>query len=144
MKLRMNKESFKKRMQIIADKVGGQAELARLTGITTVTINSYVLGKSDPSRERLILLAKAAGESVGWLAAGEEKIVQGSDARSCEVCNIEDNIISEIRLWLRDLVSEDPDYMPWFRMEFVSKFDKFKEWREKKRATDTMENTGTG
>ena len=64
------KKEFCERVKIIAEKVGGQAELSRRAKISAVTINSYISGKSDVSRERLVALSKAAGVSLFWLATG--------------------------------------------------------------------------
>ena len=65
------KENFGSRVSEIATEIGGQAELSRRTGISTVTIASYISGKSEPSRERLIALADVAKVSLLWLATGQ-------------------------------------------------------------------------
>lgn len=62
---------FCERVQLIADRVGSAAELSRKTGISRRAIGTYLAGNAEPSREKLILLAQAAGVSVGWLAVGE-------------------------------------------------------------------------
>ena len=58
--MKNSKEKFGERVGIIADLVGGQAELSRRSGISTVSIGSYLKGESDPSRERLVAMASAA------------------------------------------------------------------------------------
>ena len=77
--MKNSKESFGARVGIVADRVGGQAELSRRTGISTVSINSYIKGDSDPSRERLISMADAAGVSLFWFATGEGEIQPGQE-----------------------------------------------------------------
>lgn len=67
----MNEENFGERIRKAAELIGGQLELSRRTGISSTSINKYVLGESDPSRSRLVAIAKATGVNVGWLAAGE-------------------------------------------------------------------------
>ena len=57
---------------MIADKVGGITELSRRTGLSKTVLHKYKRGDSDPSRERLELLANAASVSVQWLATGKE------------------------------------------------------------------------
>lgn len=42
-----------------------------MTGISKSAIDKYAQGQSDPSRSALLMLARAAGVSVQWLASGE-------------------------------------------------------------------------
>ena len=63
--------SFQFRIEEAVDRAGGAAELARKSGLSLRAINKYRCGASDPSRERLVAMARAAGVSVNWLAAGE-------------------------------------------------------------------------
>ena len=76
-----DKEKFGERVRKVADLVGGQAELARRTGISKVTIGSYIAGESEPSRERLIAMANAAGVSLLWLAVGDGPIFIGENEK---------------------------------------------------------------
>lgn len=68
--------AFADRVARICEMVGGSAELARRAGLSRRVVDKYVAGGSDPSRQRLIRLAQAAGVSLQWLATGE-----GSDKR---------------------------------------------------------------
>lgn len=63
--------AFIQRMKILVDRAGNANRLADLTGISRRAIGTYLSGESDPSRERLVRLAKAAGVGVTWLATGE-------------------------------------------------------------------------
>ncbi len=62
--------SFKERMSIAAKLAGNATELSRRTGISRRAIGTYLSGASDPTRERLVSIAKASGVSVEWLATG--------------------------------------------------------------------------
>lgn len=63
--------SFAIRMKVLVDVVGSAEKLARLSGMSARVIGKYISGETDPSRERLISLAKAADVNVLWLATGE-------------------------------------------------------------------------
>lgn len=63
-------ESFKNRVKFAVDKVGNATIMARKTGVTRQTISAYVSGDSDPTREKLVLLADAADIYTEWLATG--------------------------------------------------------------------------
>ena len=45
--------------------------LAKATGVSPSAFRKWLRGEAEPSRERLVALAQAAGVSVGWLASGE-------------------------------------------------------------------------
>jgi phage repressor protein C with HTH and peptisase S24 domain len=45
--------------------------LARATGVSPSAFRKWLRGEAEPSRERLVALARAARVSVGWLAGGE-------------------------------------------------------------------------
>jgi phage repressor protein C with HTH and peptisase S24 domain len=45
--------------------------LARATGVSPSAFRKWLRGEAEPSRERLVALAQAAGVGVGWLASGE-------------------------------------------------------------------------
>ncbi|MDT0496484.1 helix-turn-helix transcriptional regulator [Algiphilus sp. W345] len=63
---------FAKRVQEVIEDSGGIGALARKSGIPERTIRKWADGVSDPSRQRLVKLAKAAPVNVAWLATGEE------------------------------------------------------------------------
>lgn len=63
--------TFANRMKVLVELVGSAEKLARLAGMSARVIGKYVSGETDPSRERLISLAKAADVNVLWLATGE-------------------------------------------------------------------------
>lgn len=61
---------FMARMNVLLERVGGPANLARKSGLSTRVIAKYRDGDSDPNRARLVSLAVAAGVSLVWLATG--------------------------------------------------------------------------
>ncbi|MDX2094329.1 MAG: S24 family peptidase [Alphaproteobacteria bacterium] len=62
--------AFIERLNFCVDKVGSVAALARASGISAPTIADYMAG-SDPSRERVVAMARAASVSFLWLGVGE-------------------------------------------------------------------------
>lgn len=62
--------SFPKRMKIVAGIVGNASLLADRTGISRRAIGLYLAGKSDPTREKLVVIASAANVNLAWLATG--------------------------------------------------------------------------
>jgi len=63
--------AFAARIERLCEMVGGASALAQKSGLSRRVIDKYVAGGSDPSRQRLVSLADAAGVSVQWLATGQ-------------------------------------------------------------------------
>lgn len=63
--------AFVRRVNQVCEMVGGRKELASRAGLSPSVIDKYAQGKSDPSRQRVVAIAHAAGVSVQWLASGE-------------------------------------------------------------------------
>jgi len=76
--------SFNERIRIIIEKVGSAEKLATLSGMSSRVIGKYLAGESDPSREKLVALANAAGVSVAWLATGEKALSPEQPDFVCE------------------------------------------------------------
>jgi phage repressor protein C with HTH and peptisase S24 domain len=66
-----NAGAFIARLQEIVRHWPSADRLARATGVSPSAFRKWLRGDAEPSRERLVALAKAAGVSVGWLASGE-------------------------------------------------------------------------
>lgn len=64
-------DSFAGRVQMLVDMCGGIMELARRSALSHQVIRKYMRGISDPSRERLVALARAASVELDWLATGQ-------------------------------------------------------------------------
>ena len=63
--------NFMGRMKEVVERVGSAEKLAKLSGISSRGIGKYLAGESDPSRVRLIAIARAAGVNLKWLATGD-------------------------------------------------------------------------
>ncbi len=72
------RSGFSVRIRKLATLIGGPKRLSERSGLSRAVIGKYLSGKSDPSRERLVKLAEAAGISIRWLATGEGEM-SGSD-----------------------------------------------------------------
>lgn len=72
-------DDFSARVEEAAARVGGLTSLARESGISRRMIDRY-RGGAGIGRDSLVALARAAGVSVGWLAAGEEPKEHGGAA----------------------------------------------------------------
>jgi len=71
---------FSVRIRKLATLIGGPKQLSERSGLSRAVIGKYLSGKSDPSRERLIKLAEAAGISIRWLATGEGEMSGNDDS----------------------------------------------------------------
>jgi len=63
--------SFKDRINILSEKVGGMSALARLSGVSESVVRKWKQGDSEPTVSRLLALAQAGNVSVNWLVTGE-------------------------------------------------------------------------
>ncbi|MBW7998414.1 MAG: helix-turn-helix transcriptional regulator [Candidatus Glassbacteria bacterium] len=66
-----NRKQFAERLSQAIKEVGGVVRAADLTGVKDRTIRKWLHAESDPDREYVVRIAKAAGYSIAWLAAGE-------------------------------------------------------------------------
>jgi phage repressor protein C with HTH and peptisase S24 domain len=73
-------EKFANRVRELAASVGGPKRLSECSGLSRAVIGKYLSGKSEPSRDRLIRLARAGNVSIGWLASGEGEMSGAADA----------------------------------------------------------------
>ncbi|WP_347004138.1 XRE family transcriptional regulator [Enterobacter roggenkampii] len=85
-----NKESveqFSERLKSIVPSGSGR-DFAKKAGIGYSTVHNYLRAASSPTLENLVLLAKAGGVSVEWLATGKEfkkSVGTGQTERSLKV-----------------------------------------------------------
>lgn len=63
--------AFIGRLQAILKHWPSADRLARATGVSPSAFRKWLRGEAEPSRERLVALANAAGVPVGWLANGD-------------------------------------------------------------------------
>ena len=64
-------DAFIARLRTVLRHWPSADRLARATGVSPSAFRKWLRGDAEPSRERLVALAHAAGVSVGWLANGE-------------------------------------------------------------------------
>jgi phage repressor protein C with HTH and peptisase S24 domain len=67
----MERGGFIARLQAILRQWPSTDRLARATGVSPSAFRKWLRGEAEPSRERLVALAQAAGVTVGWLVGGE-------------------------------------------------------------------------
>jgi phage repressor protein C with HTH and peptisase S24 domain len=66
-----DKSAFVSRLQTILVHWPSADRLARAMGVSPSAFRKWLKGEAEPSRERLVALARAAGVNVAWLAQGE-------------------------------------------------------------------------
>lgn len=141
----MHFDSFGDRLRYIVDIVGSVAAVSRKTSISASTIKGYIEETNDPTRKKLIALADVGNVSLEWLATGKGDMRPWEKTSSeNSITNLEDPLIKDLKIFLRDMTSKNPGWRTWFEMELIDKIPKFNEWREKKGAADPDTNTATG
>jgi phage repressor protein C with HTH and peptisase S24 domain len=66
-----DKQAFVSRLQTILAHWPSADRLARAMGVSPSAFRKWLKGEAEPSRERLVALARVAGVSIAWLAQGE-------------------------------------------------------------------------
>ncbi len=66
-----DREAFVTRLQHIVSHWRSADRLARAMDVSPSAFRKWLKGEAEPSRERLVALADAAGVSIAWLAKGE-------------------------------------------------------------------------
>lgn len=66
-----DKSAFVQRLQTILAHWPSADRLARTMGVSPSAFRKWLKGEAEPSRERLVALARATGVGVAWLAEGE-------------------------------------------------------------------------
>jgi phage repressor protein C with HTH and peptisase S24 domain len=65
------RSAFVARLQTILTHWPSADRLARAMGVSPSAFRKWLKGEAEPSRERLVALARAAGVGIAWLAEGE-------------------------------------------------------------------------
>lgn len=96
--------NFAERMTRAAQMAGNATKLAEATGISRRAIGDYLAGKAEPSRPRLVAIAKTAGVSLEWLATGDGNMHPNADVRIAPL-NIEllEDAIVAVEDYVQDL-----------------------------------------
>ena len=76
-----DRAAFAGRLQVILRHWPSADRLARAVGVSPSAFRKWLKGEAEPSRERLVALADAAGVGVAWLAQGEGPQPAIQDAR---------------------------------------------------------------
>ncbi len=66
-----DRAGFVARLHVILRHWPSADRLARAVGVSPSAFRKWLRGEAEPSRERLVALADAAGVSIAWLAKGE-------------------------------------------------------------------------
>ena len=79
-----DRAAFISRLQTILRHWPSADRLARATGVSPSAFRKWLRGDAEPSRERLVALARAAGVPAGWLASGDgpAPLIQGAATTS--------------------------------------------------------------
>ena len=62
---------FVARLQLVAAEWPSADRLAKATGVSPSAFRKWLKGEAEPSRDRLVALASAAGVELAWLAQGD-------------------------------------------------------------------------
>jgi len=109
-------------------------------GVTRDTIRRYESGVNPPNADFLTALCEAYNVDANWLLLGKgERKPNGGP-----INQLEDPLIRDIKLWLRDMTSEYPSFRAWFETELLQKIPQFNEWRKKNQPGDSNQNSAAG
>ena len=76
-----DRAAFAARLHIVLRHWPSADRLARAVGVSPSAFRKWLKGEAEPSRERLVALAEAAGVGIAWLARGEGPQPEIRDAR---------------------------------------------------------------
>ena len=65
------RQAFVARLQFVLDHWPSADKLAKAAGVSPSALRKWLRGEAEPSRERLITFADAAGVEIAWLMRGE-------------------------------------------------------------------------
>lgn len=65
------RQAFTARLQFVLDHWPSADKLAKAAGVSPSALRKWLRGEAEPSRERLITFADAAGVDIAWLVRGE-------------------------------------------------------------------------
>jgi len=88
---------FSERLKHVVAALGTTGrEFAARAGIGYSTVHNYLHGKSNPTLDNLVLLAKAGNVSIEWLATGQQLSIENADSNLVSVPFIDrlDNMLT--------------------------------------------------
>lgn len=131
---------FKYRLREVIGK--NTSSFADKCGIGESTIRSYLNG-SFPRLDKLVTIATTANVTVEFLATGKgPKTYQelgNTRGNGNHVNQLEDPLIKDLKIWLRDMTTEEPEWRTWFEIELARKIPEFAEWRKKNKDDDSLQ-----
>lgn len=147
------------RLKIVRGRIS-QKDFGTKFGVVPNTVRKYENDEGSPNTDFIMGVCEEFNINPLWLLTGEgpmrkdqatendaapekteaERQLKGNSIDRCNVCFIEDPLLTDLKLWLNELNGEDPDNQAWFRVELQRRFPEFREWREKKRRPDSFEN----
>lgn len=91
-----DRAAFVARLQIILGHWPSADRLARAVGVSPSAFRKWLRGQAEPSRERLVALADAAGVGIAWLAKGDGPEPQFPDLRGAGVAEAAGSAVSNV------------------------------------------------
>jgi transcriptional regulator with XRE-family HTH domain len=120
------------------------------------TVQRWEAGTRLPCADDLLKMQQQFGISIDWLLSGAgPKYLRAADvekrpgepderrlpAGAPPVVRLEDAPVERIKMWLDELIAENTAYRGWLDIEFPKRFPEYREWTEKKRQTQLLENS---
>lgn len=68
---RNSAQELGRRIQVVCDRLGSRQKAATAAAVSPAQLARYISGKNNPTLDKIVALAKAAGVSIEWLATGE-------------------------------------------------------------------------
>jgi hypothetical protein len=124
-----------------------QKDMAEFLGINSSAITNPKKRGVFPL-EWAVKIAIEYEESVVYILTGRvpgNYVRKGNEGKTNGgVSHLEDPLIRDIKLWLREMTSDNPGWRAWFEIELLQKIPQFNEWRKKKLQGDSDKNAASG
>lgn len=114
-------------------------ELADFLGISGSSV-SGTKSRGNFPLEWAYKIASDFGGSTDWIIDGRGQMRPGEGGAG-RVTQLEEPVITELKLWLNEQRGDENDIYIWFKVELQMKFPKFKEWLEKKRGGEISQQS---
>lgn len=80
-----DRAAFVERLKLCQRRCGSQNALAKKAGISQSTLSGYIIKSTEPPRDIVMRLARAASVSVGWLVTGEGPVDPDQEVSTSKV-----------------------------------------------------------
>lgn len=133
-----------------------QKTFANRLSVHVNTVQRWEAGTRLPCADDLFKIQREFGININWLLSGDgPKYLRAADvekrpgepderrlpAGAPPVVRLEDAPVERIKMWLDELIAENTAYRGWLDIEFPKRFPEYREWTEKKRQTQLLENS---